>query len=485
MGSPPGPRESSATIPFTSPVSRRVFLTRAGAGLGSLALAALLVGEQNASAASGNPLVPKTPHLPARARSVIWCFMDGGPSHLDLFDPKPALRKYAGRPLPASFERPMTAMGSTAGTPLLASTRTFKPHGRSGLMVSDWYPEIASCVDHLAVLRSCKADGQTHVAGVTQMNTGAILQGRPSLGAWALYGLGTLSDNLPGFVVLADSSKDPPGGQQNWGTGFMPGTFQGTRFGEGRHPILFTAPLPGDSPARQRAKLDFLESLNRRYASRHATADRVEDQIAAYELAYKMQSSSPEVVDLSKESAETLRLYGLDRPETEKNGRNCLLARRLVERGVRFVQIYMGAGSQWDAHRDLDSNHASLCRESDRPIAGLLKDLERRGLLGSTLVVWGGEFGRTPMSESGNGRDHNPFGFTMWLAGGGVKGGISYGATDELGLYAVEKPAHVRDIHATILYLLGLDHQKLTFLHDGRDERLTVVGGKVIKDIVA
>jgi hypothetical protein len=480
-------------LPHTDPLaplgSRRDFLLRAGAGFGGLALAALLARDGGAAPASGprrpadNPLAPRPPHHPARARSVIFCFMDGGPSHLDLFDPKPDLKRLAGKPLPASFQRPMTAMGSTADTPLLASTRKFKRHGQSGLWVSDWYPEIAACADDLTVLHGCRAEALTHAAGLCQMNTGGLRPGRPSLGAWALYGLGSVCDNLPGFVVLADSEGEPPGGPSNWGTGFMPATYQGTRFAAGPVPVLYAAAPAGMSPARQRAKVDYINALNRSYAGR-VDAGSVEARIAAYELAYRMQSSAPDLVDLGSETAQTRRLYGLDRPETARNGRNCLLARRLVERGVRFVQLYMGAGSKWDAHANLEDNHAQNCRESDRPIAGLLTDLKRRGLLESTLVIWGGEFGRTPMSESGNGRDHNPYGFTMWLAGGGVKGGMTYGATDEVGLYAVEGQAHVRDVHATILHLLGLDHQALTFLHDGRDERLTEVGGRVIQAIL-
>jgi hypothetical protein len=494
--------------PIDRPTSRREFLLRAGAGFGGLALAAFLArdsaGSPAARCAADNPLAPRAPHLPARAKSVIFCFMDGGPSHIDLFDPKPLLQKLGGKPLPQSFSRPMTAMGSTAYTPLLASTRTFKQHGRSGLWVSDWYPEIARCVDDLAVIRSCRADGQTHVASVCQMNTGNLRPGRPSLGAWALYGLGTLCDNLPGFVVLTDSDVEPPGGEHNWGTGFMPATYQGTHFAPGKTPILYADSPAGITTARQRAKVDYINELNKHYEARLLSRDRkaavvpplpygrgsaevesIEARIAAYELAYRMQSSAPDAVNLSTETLETQRLYGVDRPETAANGRTCLLARRLVERGVRFVQIYMGSGSRWDAHSDLDKNHAQACLESDRPIAGLLKDLRRRGMLDSTLVVWGGEFGRTPMSESGNGRDHNPYGFTMWMAGGGIKGGITYGATDDIGLYAVEKPVHVHDIHATILALLGLDHKQLTFFHDGRDERLTETSGHVIEAIMS
>ncbi len=468
--------------------SRREFLARAGAGFGSLALASLLARDQAAAAAANhivNPLAAKPPHFPARAKSVIWCFLDGGPSHIDLFDPKPALKKLEGKPLPDSFERPVTAMGKTAYTPLLASQRKFAQHGQSGIWVSDWYPEIASCADDLAVIRSCQADGLNHVGSICQMNTGSILGGRPSLGAWSLYGLGSECDNLPGFVVMLDGLDEPPGGNRNWSTGFMPGTYQGTKFRDAKMPILHVAPPGAADPERQRAKLDFIQQLNRQHHSQRPGDDDLEARIAAYELAYRMQAAAPEAVDLATETAETKHLYGLDRKETAQNGRNCLLARRLVERGVRFVQLYMGSGSKWDAHSNVEGNHSQHCRETDRPIAGLLRDLKRRGLLDSTLVVWGGEFGRTPMSESGNGRDHNPYGFTIWLAGGGVRGGTTYGATDEIGLYAVENKAHVHDIHATILYLLGLDHERLTFPHNGRDERLTITSGQVIKGIVA
>ena len=472
---------------FVAPVSRRDFLARAGAGFGSVALTAILSRHVQASAEAVQARVtaPRQSHVPSTAKSVIWCFLDGGPSHIDLFDPKPELDKLAGKPLPDSFDRPLTAMGRTAFTPLMGTKRKFAQHGDSGIWVSDWYPEIATCVDDFAVVRSCHADGLNHVGSVCQMNTGSILGGRPSLGAWCLYGLGTESEDLPGFVVLTDNDAGPPGGNRNWGTGFMPAAFQGTRFRKGKTPILHVAPPESFGGERQRQKLAFIQQLNRGHRAGRDDDDRLEARIASYELAFRMQSAAPEAVDLAGESAETQALYGLDDKATSKNGRNCLLARRLIERGVRCVQIYMGSGSKWDAHSDMEGNHSARCRESDRPIAGLLKDLKRRGMLDETLVVWGGEFGRTPMSESGNGRDHNPWGFTIWMAGGGVKGGVTCGTTDEIGLYAIENRAHVNDIHATILHLLGLDHEQLTFMHNGRAERLTGVAGRVIEDILA
>jgi hypothetical protein len=467
------------------PVSRRDFLTRAGGGMGLLALTSLLAEEARASSGPVRSPTPKAPHFPPRAKSVIWCFLDGGPSHIDLFDPKPELQKLHGKVLPDTFQRPVTAMGRTAYTPLLGTKRKFKQHGQCGTWVSDWYPEIATCVDDLAVIRSCHADGLNHVGSVCQMNTGSILGGRPCLGAWSLYGLGTVTANLPGYVVLLDYPEDPPGGSRNWGTGFMPSAFQGTRFREGKTPILhLDAPseLAGDP---QRAKIDFVQELNRRHLDLRREDSDLEARIAAYELAFKMQRHAPEAVDLSQETEETKRLYGLDDKITEKYGRNCLLARRLVERGVRFVQLYSGSGSKWDAHSDVEGNHSRHCRESDKPIAALLKDLKRRGMLDDTLVIWGGEFGRTPMSESGNGRDHNPYGFTIWMAGGGIKGGVTYGTTDEIGLWAVENKVHVNDLHATILHCLGLDHLKLTIPYNGRDERATVNGGEVVRAVVA
>lgn len=463
------------THPIMHHYSRRDLLTKAGSGFGGIALSALLAQDG----------LSRAPHFKPKAKSVIWCFLDGGASHMDLFDPKPLLNKLDGQPLPDSFQRPVTAMGRTAFTPLLGSKRTFAQHGQSGTWVSDWYPEIATCVDEIAVIRNCTADGLNHVGSVCQMNTGSILGGRPCLGSWSVYGLGSDSTNLPGYVVLLDYPEEPPGGKRNWSTGFIPATFQGTQFRDGNTPILHLAPPAGMSDQRQRSKLDFIQQLNRRHREARAEDDELEARIAAYEMAYRMQSSATEAVDLGSESQETLNLYGLDRKETQRNGRNCLLARRLVERGVRFVQLYMGSGSKWDAHKDIEGNHAKNCRESDKPIAGLLKDLRRRGLLDETLVIWAGEFGRTPMSESGDGRDHNPYGFTIWMAGGGIQGGITHGETDDIGLYAVGGHSHVHDIHATILHCLGIDHLDLTFLHNGRDERATVDGGEVIREVLA
>lgn len=482
----------ATTVHHECATSRRDFLTRAGAGFGSVALAALAAQQARASHSHNDdeedeesPLGPKDPHFKPRATNVIWLFVDGGPSAIDLLDPKPELQKLAGKPLPPSFKRPVTAMGATANTPLLGTQRTFRQYGESGLWLSDWLPHLSKVADDLCVVRSCTADAQTHVGAVTQMNTGTMLAGFPSWGAWCLYGLGVDSDELPGYVVMTDNSADPPGGSRAWGTGFMPAVFQGTRLGEGKDPILYLSPAQSISADQQRRKLDFLQQLNKRYAEKRDDDDRLEARVEAYELAFKMQSSAPIAVNIADETEETRKLYGLDNEATASNGRNCLLARRMVERGVRCVQVYLGCGSLWDAHSDLEGNHSKLCRESDQPVAALLQDLKRRGLLDTTLVVWAGEFGRTPMSESGNGRDHNPFGFSLWMAGGGVKPGLTFGATDEIGLYAIENKVHVHDIHATILHLMGLDHEQLTYPHNGRDERLTIVEGAVMHSILA
>jgi hypothetical protein len=403
--------------------------------------------------------------------------MEGGPSHIDLFDPKPALRDLAGKPLPSSFERVITAMGEME-SPVLASRRKWKQHGQSGLWISDWLPYTAQCADDLCVIRSCWSDGINHAGGVCQMNTCAPMAGRPSLGSWVSYGLGTENQDLPAFVVMQDNKSPVVNGPRNWGTAFMPAVYQGTPMRPDDEPIEHLQRPENISATQQRRKLDLLHQLNSRHASQHHQASELEARIASYELAYRMQSAAPEAVDIATESAETHEMYGLNDKPTATFGRMCLLARRLVERGVRFVQLYHGAGSKWDAHAGIEKNHTEMCRQSDRPVAALLKDLKQRGLLESTLVVWGGEFGRTPMSEQGDGRDHNPSGFTMWMAGGGVPGGRVIGATDEVGFHAVEERAHVKDIHATVLHRLGLDPLRLEYLDKGRPERPTLNEGR-------
>jgi hypothetical protein len=466
--------------------SRREFLLKAGGGFGALALSYLLDREGLLAAteltpAVENPLAPKPPQFTTRARAVIFLFMEGGPSHLDTFDPKPELTRRHGQKLPPSFGTVITPMG-TGGNTLLASKRTFKKYGQAGIDVSDWLPHVATCADDLAVIRSCWADGLNHVGSVCQMNTGSVLAGRPSLGSWVLYGLGNENQNLPGFVVMSDAGE-PTGGSRNWGTGFMPATYQGTMFRNGPNPILHLHPSSATDGQQQRNKLELINTLNEHHRKTRSEDTELAARIAAYELAFRMQATAPEAVDLAHESEQTKEEYGLNRKECAEFAHRCLLARRLVERGVRFVQIYCGGGSQWDAHSDLEGNHKRMCTRCDQPAAALLKDLKRCGLLDSTLVIWGGEFGRTPMSEGSSGRDHNPYGFTMWMAGGGVKGGQTIGSTDELGLRAVENRIHVHDLHATVLHLLGFDHRKLTFLHNGRDERLTENSGNVVKEL--
>ncbi|MBI3852099.1 MAG: DUF1501 domain-containing protein [Verrucomicrobia bacterium] len=469
--------------------SRRDFLRRAGCGFGGLAFGYLL-GLDGILARAGNitidplnPLAPRPPHHTPKAKSVIWLFLEGGPSHLDLFDPKPALEKLAGQKMPESFGRVITAMGTSDNT-LMPTKRTFKQYGQSGIWVSDWLPNIAQHVDEMAVIRSCWADGLNHVGSVCQMNTGDILAGRPALGAWTTYGLGTANDKLPTFVVMADGAE-PVGGPKNWSAGFLPASFQGTQFRTDGTPIFHLTPPKTISDKQQRSKLDLLAGLNKHFAADKADDGELAARLNSYEQAYRMQSAAPEAVDLAQESEATRALYGLDDDKMAKFGKLCLQSRRLVERGVRFIQLYSGSNSGWDAHADVETNHSGLCKSSDKPIAGLLTDLKSRGLLDSTLVVWGGEFGRTPFNENGKGRDHNPWGFTIWMAGGGVKGGTVVGSTDEIGLRAVENRAHVHDIHATILHLLGMNHEKLTYLHNGRDERPTINDGEVIKEVLA
>jgi hypothetical protein len=469
------------------PASRRDFLRNAGSGLGAIALSSMLVADglmPKASAAPGvDPLRPKQPHFKPTAKSVIWLFMEGGPSHIDLFDPKPALEKLAGQPMPASFGKVMTAMGTGSNT-LMPAKRVWKQHGQSGIWVSDWYPEIANHVDDMTVFRACWADGLNHVGSVCQMNTCSILAGRPALGAWVTYGLGSANQNLPSFVVLTDAAE-VVGGPKNWSAGFLPATYQGTQLRNQGAPILDLIPPDSIGDKQQRGRLDLLKTLNQHFGADKADDTELEGRINAYELAYRMQAAGPEAVDLSKESEATKKLYGIDDETTAKFGTNCLMARRLVERGVRFVELYSGSGSGWDAHNNIEGNHSKMCKSSDKPIAGLLSDLKARGLLEDTLVVWGGEFGRTPFNEKGDGRDHNPWGFTTWMAGGGIKRGQVIGTTDEIGLRGIEKRAHVTDIHATILHALGLNHTDVTFLHNGRSERPTIVTGEVIKEAFA
>ncbi len=467
----------------STPGSRRRFLMNSGSGLGALALADLL--------SAAEPLAPRTPHHRPRAKSVIFLFMEGGPSHIDLFDPKPALDKLAGQVTPESFKLPVTSATGSHRMPLVASRRQWKRHGQSGLWVSDWYPNIARHADKLAVIRSCWADGLNHVGSVRQMNTGSILAGRPSLGAWTTYGLGASNRNMPSFVVLTDD-RVVRGGPTNWSSGFLPATYQGTHFQKEGPPIPDLAPQKEVDDRRQRGRLDLLRELNQRHAGRHPGDDELDARTESYELAYRMQSAAPVAVDLESESAATRRLYGMEDKATARFGTTCLLARRLVEPGVRFVEVYCGSGSGWDAHTGLEENHTKWCGASDRPIAGLLADLEARGLLDETLVVWGGEFGRTAFTDTNStgkgaqyGRDHNPWGFTMWMAGAGIKAGQTIGSTDEIGFRAVEEPYHVHDLHATILHLLGMNHLNLTHLHNGRAERATITGGKLIAEALA
>ena len=454
---------------FTS--TRRDFLQHAGGGFGTLALSHLLGSTVDAA---------QLPHFAAKAKSVIFLFMEGGPSHIDLFDPKPLLNQLAGQRIPDSYKRVITAMGEF-NSPLLGCQRKWKQHGQGGTWVSDWLPHTATCVDDIAVIRSCWADGVNHSSGVCQMNTGSTLGGRPSLGSWVSYGLGTANNDLPAFVVMQDNSSPVINGPRNWSAGFMPAGWQGVRIIPGSQPIANLRAPAAVTDARQRAKLAFLDRMNRRYAEEHPENSELEARIATYELAFRMQASAPEAVDLTTETAATQSLCGVDEKETETFGRMCLLSRRMVERGVRFVQLYSGAGSKWDAHSRMESNHSGLCKATDKPIAGLLKDLKSRGLLDETLVVWGGEFGRTPQSEKGDDRDHNPWGFTMWMAGGGVKGGQTIGSTDDLGLFAVEDRLHVHDFHATILHALGIDNMELVYKYTLRPERPTLNEGAAIK----
>ena len=454
--------------------NRRQLLQRAGAGFGSLALTALLADESRA-ATPANPLAPRDPHFKARAKRVIFMFMPGGPSQVDTFDPKPELTRLHGKPSPKLY------LGQKRN--LLASPWKFQKYGKSGLEVSELFPHVGSCADQLCVLRGMVADDVNHPGGCLQMNTGERVATRPSLGAWVTYGLGTENQNLPGFVAIGPGPLIE-GGRQ-YGAAFLPAAHQGTFVSDLKNPIRN---LKNDqvTPPRQREELDALQKLNSLHTAGREEDSRLSARVESFELAYRMQMQAPDAFDLSRESDRVQQRYGIDRKETETFGRQCLLARRLVERGVRFVQLYHTTGGfqPWDQHSDLKGGHTKNALATDRPIAGLLEDLRARGLLEDTLVIWGGEFGRTPAAEGTNGRDHHPYGFTMWLAGGGVKGGMTHGETDEFGWDAVQDRVHVHDLHATILHLLGLDHEKLTYRHAGRDYRLTDVSGTVVKPIL-
>jgi Protein of unknown function (DUF1501) len=467
--------------------SRRDFLMKSGGGFGMLALYALLEQEKLRAATFGfDPLAPKPPHFPAKAKHVIYLFMHGGPSHLDTFDPKPLLQKLNGQRLPLSLQNVRLQFTNAAEAPLLASQRKFQKFGESGIEVSDLFPNVARFADDLAVIRSCHHEAFVHGMALNLMNTGSIRMGFPSVGSWIVYGLGTESRNLPAYMVMLEGGTKA--GPPVYGPGFLPATYQGTVVRDKGDPFLNIRPPQGMSVEEQRKLLDNAKWFDEQHMAARADDSNLSARIAAYELAFRMQANAPELVDLSKESEATKQLYGIDEDGTRTFGTKCLLARRMVERGVRFVQLYSGGllnGDDWDGHSECDKNHLRMSARVDKPIAGLLADLKSRGLLESTLVVWGGDFGRTPITDGQlrdgggyrGGRDHNPYGFSMWMAGGGIKGGKVIGATDEIGFKAIQDPVHTNDIHATILALLGLDHKKLTYLFQGRNFRLTDVGG--------
>jgi hypothetical protein len=483
------------TVPFADlarlPATRRDFLCRSGMGFASLGLANLMASQGLVSAApdaarSVSPLAPKQPHFPARARRVIHIFLNGGPSHVDTFDPKPLLAKFAGQALPRPTLRTERRTGAAFPSPF-----TFKKYGKSGIEVSDLFPHVAECIDDICVIRSMHADVPNHEPSLMLMNCGDARQVRPSMGSWVTYGLGNDNQNLPGFIAMC------PGGYpiqetQNWQSAFLPGAYQGTYI-DTRHTevekLVEHIKNHNLSLAEQRRQLDLLRQLNERHQQRRQQDAQLEARIQSFELAYRMQLDASDAFDVSREPKSIRDLYG---PGTQ--ARQLLIARRLLEKGVRFVQLWHGAGQPWDNHDDLEVNHRRLAKQCDQAIGALLKDLKARGMLDDTLVIWGGEFGRTPTVElpspgnnSGkiNGRDHNHWGFTMWLAGGGVKGGYVHGATDEFGFQAVENKVHVHDLQATILHLLGFDHERLTYRHAGRDFRLTDVHGRVVNEVIA
>jgi hypothetical protein len=484
----PNPRQTPLLIP------RREILQRAGGGIGGLALATLLASERAQATPRAPVASPQSrrisripaPHFQPRAKRVISIFLWGGLSHVDSFDPKPELdlkdgASVAGRP---GFD----TMGRSAPGKLMKSPWGFRQYGQCGMPVSDLFPHIGGCADDLALIRSMRSETNNHVPAVYHMLTGATLAGRPGLGSWVTYGLGTENENLPAFVVMTDPRALVGGGATNWSAGFLPASYQGVQFRSSGQPLLNLRP-PGDlPPEKQRERLDLIARLNEQFSREHPEEGELAARIRAYELAFQMQGAATEAVDLARETEATKALYGLDRPEAEIVGRQCLLARRLVERGVRFVQIWSGGGifdQTWDAHHGIKKNHETHALEVDRPVAGLLRDLKQRGLLEDTLVVFHTEFGRMPFTEGATGRDHNPHAFSLWLAGAGVKGGTISGASDEIGYKVADQPRTVYDLNATILHLLGLDHTKLTYHYNGRDYRLTDVSGELIQPILA
>ncbi|MEX2113718.1 MAG: DUF1501 domain-containing protein [Pirellulales bacterium] len=463
-------------------------LTRCANGFGAMALAALAAdpayGVTSSLAMAGdrvNPLAPRPAQFAAKAKSVIFLFMDGGPSQVDTFDPKPRLTREHGQSIQAKVQ---PTQFDNVGK-VLKSPWEFRQYGQSGIPVSDLFPHTAQCVDDLAIVRSMTSNFSEHTSANYFMHSGNGQQGRPSMGAWVTYGLGSACQNLPGFVVL-NSGMIPPGGMDCFNSGFLPATYQGSSFIHGAEPVADLRPSEA-SAAEQQRKLALMRALDQHALERNGSDDKLESAIANYELAFRMQTAVPDLMNLADETQATHKLYGLDDPATETYGRQCLVARRLVERGVRFIELLpQNLGhDRWDQHSRLQEGHADNARATDKPIAGLLQDLKSRGLLEETLVVWGGEFGRTPMAQGTDGRDHNPFGFSMWMAGGGIKGGTIFGATDDYGYHAIENKVQVHDLHATMLHLLGIDHKQLTLRFGGRDMRLTDVHGEIIHDILA
>jgi hypothetical protein len=468
-------------MPLVDP-TRRDLLGTAGTGFGLLALADLLAAQEKTAPEgdrAAHPYAVRPPHHVPRARRVIFLYMPGGPSHVDLFDPKPRLALDQGKPLP--FEKPKLERTKTGN--LLPSPWQFAKHGQSGVEVSELFPGIASCIDDICVIRSMVADNINHTGAAAQLCTGEQAFSRPSMGSWLVYGLGTVNQNLPGFVVVSPAEVFQ--GAQLWASSFLPSAYQGILVRDMTNPIANLHTGSGDL-ARQREKLDVLREFNEIHKRDRVIDSSLDARIASFELAFRMQREAPEAFDVGRETSKVQQRYGIGSPATDLFGRQCLMARRLVERGVRFVQLFDApANNAWDHHGGLRENLPKRCQAVDQPIAALLTDLKARGLLDDTLVIWGGEFGRTPTAEGGNGREHHPFGFSMWLAGGGIKGGMVHGATDEFGWHAVDKKVHIHDLHATILHLMGLDHTRLTYRFGGRDYRLTDVHGTVVHEIIA